>query len=120
MLYLKLTVFIIAAFFWHTILKCQDTTVTKILDLPFHIRSMANDEKGQIFIESSNGLHQFDGEKYDLIDPVYNKGTLIYRNGKLTNQQAYLNAKIDFVGDWKKNLVWLPFLNKSSSNLVLR
>ena len=118
MLYLKLTVFIIAAFFWHTILKCQDTTVTKILDLPFHIRSMANDEKGQIFIESSNGLHQFDGEKYDLIDPVYNKGTLIYRNGKLTNQQAYLNVKIDFVGDWKKNLVWLPFLNKSSSNLV--
>ena len=118
MLYLKLTVFIIAAFFWHTILKCQDTTVTEILDLPFHIRSMANDEKGQIFIESSNGLHQFDGEKYDLIDPAYNKGTLIYRNGKLTNQQAYLNSKIDFVGDWEKNLVWLPFLNKSSSKLV--
>jgi 3-oxoacid CoA-transferase A subunit len=40
-------------------------------------------------------IREFDGEKYDLIDPAYNKGTLVYRNGKLTNQQAYLNAKID-------------------------
>ena len=79
---------------------------------------MANDQNGLIFIETSVGLYQFDGEKYDLIDPAYNKGTLVYRNGKLTNQQAYLNAKIDFLGDWEKNLVWLPFLPKPSSNLV--
>lgn len=70
---------------------------------------MANDQNGHIFIETSVGLYQFDGEKYDLIDPTYNKGTLVYRNGKLTNQQAYLDAKIGFLGDGVKNLVWLPF-----------
>jgi hypothetical protein len=79
---------------------------------------MANDQNGLILIETSVGLYQFDGEKYDLIDPAYNKGTLVYRNGKLTNQQAYLNANIDFLGDWEKNLVWFPFLPKPSSNLI--
>jgi hypothetical protein len=79
---------------------------------------MANDQNGHIFIETSVGLYQFDGEKYDLIDPTYNKGTLVYRNGKLTNQQAYLDAKIGFLGDGVKNLVWLPFLPKQSPNLI--
>ena len=96
----------------------QDTSVVQSIIFPHSIRSMANDQNGLIFIETSVGLYQFYGEKYKLIDPAYNKGTLVYRNGKLTNQQAYLNAKIDFVGDEVKNLVWLPFLPKSSSNLV--
>ena len=104
--------------FLHTNLKCQDTIVTKIIDLPFHIRSMANDEKGQIFIESPKGLYQFNGNKYWLINPNYNKGTLFFYKGKLTTQQEFKKKNIDFFGDWKKNEVWLPFLPKGSSKLI--
>ena len=118
MLYLKLNVFIIFIFFWHTILKCQDTMVIKILDLPFHIRSMANDEKGQIFIESSNGLYQFNGSKYWLIDPNYNKGTLYFYHGKLTNQIEFNKKYIEFSGDWQKNAIWHPFIPGSAPNLI--
>ena len=102
----------------HTNLKCQDTIVTKIIDLPFHIRSMANDEKGQIFIESPKGLYQFNGNKYWLINPNYNKGTLFFYKGKLTNQQKFKKKNNYFFGDWIKNEVWLPFLPKGSSKLI--
>ena len=104
--------------FLHTNLKCQDTIVTKIIDLPFHIRSMANDEKGQIFIESPKGLYQFNGNKYWLINPNYNKGTLFFYKGKLTNQQEFKKKNNYFFGDWIKNEVWLPFLPKGSSKLI--
>ena len=104
--------------FLHTNLKCQDTIVTKIIDLPFHIRSMANDEKGQIFIESPKGLYQFNGNKYWLINPNYNKGTLFFYKGKLTNQQEFKKKNNYFFGDWKKNEVWLPFLPMGSSKLI--
>ena len=104
--------------FLHTNLKCQDTIVTKIIDLPFHIRSMANDEKGQIFIESPKGLYQFNGNKYWLINPNYNKGTLFFYKGKLTNQLEFKKKNNYFFGDWIKNEVWLPFLPKGSSKLI--
>jgi hypothetical protein len=96
----------------------QDTSVIQTIIFPQSIRSMANDQNGLIFIETSVGLFQFDGEKSRLIDPEYKKGTLVFRNGKLTNQQSYLNAKIGFVGDGEKNLIWLPFLPKQSSNVI--
>jgi len=50
----------------------QDTSVIQSIIFPHSIRSMANDQNGLIFIETSVGLYQFDGEKYDLIDPAYN------------------------------------------------
>ena len=105
MLYLKLNVFIIFIFFWHAILKCQDTMVIKILDLPFHIRSMANDEKGQIFIESPKGLYQFNGNKYWLINPNYNKGTLFFYKGKLTNQQEFKKKNNYFPNHHLKKII---------------
>lgn len=114
----KISAIILGAVILHTNLKCQDTIVTKIIDLPFHIRSMANDEKGQIFIESPKGLYQFNGNKYRLINPNYNKGTLFFYQGKLSNQQEFKKKNIDFFGDWKKNEVWLPFLPKGSSKLI--
>ena len=114
----KISAIILGAVILHTNLKCQDTIVTKIMDLPFHIRSMANDEKGQIFIESPKGLYQFNGNKYRLINPNYNKGTLFFYQGKLSNQQEFKKKNIDFFGDWKKNEVWLPFLPKGSSKLI--
>jgi hypothetical protein len=49
---------------------------------------MANDQYGDIFIESSVGLYQFDGKKYWLIDPNYDKGALIYKEGRLTNYKT--------------------------------
>ena len=104
--------------FLHTNLKCQDTIITKLIDLPFHIRSMANDEKGQIFIESPKGLYQFNGNKYWLINPNYNKGTLFFYKGKLTNQLEFKKKNNYFFGDWIKNEVWLPFLPKGSSKLI--
>ena len=114
----KISAIILGVVILHINLKCQDTIVTKIIDLPFHIRSMANDEKGQIFIESPKGLYQFNGNKYWLINPTYNKGTLFFYKGKLTNQQEFKKKNIDFFGDWKKNEVWLPFLPKGSSKLI--
>ena len=104
--------------FLHTNLKCQDTIITKLIDLPFHIRSMANDEKGQIFIESPKGLYQFNGNKYWLINPNYNKGTLFFYKGKLTNQLEFKKKNNYFFGDWIKNEVWLPFLPMGSSKLI--
>ncbi len=114
----KISAIILWVIILQTNLNCQDTIVTKIIDLPFHIRSMANDEKGQIFIESPKGLYQFNGNKYRLINPNYNKGTLFFYQGKLSNQQEFKNKNIDFFGDWKKNEVWLPFLPKGSSKLI--
>jgi hypothetical protein len=114
----KISAIIFGVVILHINLKCQDTIVTKIIDLPFHIRSMANDEKGQIFIESPKGLYQFNGNKYWLINPNYNKGTLFFYKGKLTTQQEFKKKNIDFFGDWKKNEVWLPFLPKGSSKLI--
>ena len=96
----------------------QDTSVIQTIKFPHSIRSMANDQNGLIFIETSVGLFQFDGEKSRLIDPKYNKGTLVFRNGRLTNQQSYFNARIGFIGDAEKNLVWMPFLPKQTSTLI--
>ena len=41
-------------------LKGQDTIVIKTLSFPHNIRSMANDQNGDIFIESAVGLYKFD------------------------------------------------------------
>jgi predicted DNA-binding transcriptional regulator AlpA len=78
---------------------------------------MANDQHGDIFIESSVGLFQFDGKKYWLIDPAYNKGALIFYKGKLSNFKA-IKDKVDFIEMGEKNQVWLPFLPLTSSNFI--
>jgi len=118
LVYIKIFVFILATIILPANLMGQDTIVTKIIDLPFHIRSMANNEKGQIFIESPKGLYQFNGSKYWMINPDYNKGTLYFYKGKLTNQQTFNKNKIEFLGDWQKNVIWYPYLPKGSSKLI--
>lgn len=112
--------YLLSLFCLHSSLKiiCQDTTLTLFMDFPYNIRSMANNQNGLIFIETSVGLFEFDGKKYKLIDPQYKKGALVYRNGRLTNRQAFVNANIDFVGDWERNKIWMPFLPKMTSNLI--
>jgi predicted DNA-binding transcriptional regulator AlpA len=78
---------------------------------------MANDENGLVFIESSVGLYQFDGEKYWMIDPTYDKGALIYAEGKLSNFKS-IKDDIDFIEEGEKNKVWLPFHPSTSSNFI--
>ena len=82
-------------FFSVTSLTGQDTSVIQTISFPYNIRSMANDENGLVFIESSVGLYQFDGKKYSLTDPSYDKGALIYANGKLSNFKS-IKDDIDF------------------------
>jgi predicted DNA-binding transcriptional regulator AlpA len=96
----------------------QDTSIIRTITFPHYIRSMANDQYGDIFIESSAGLYQFDGEKYWLTDPNYDRGTLIYINGKLSNFNA-LQDIIDFIGEGKKRMIWSPFLPDSNSPLFI-
>ncbi|MDP4914056.1 MAG: hypothetical protein NWR46_06630, partial [Saprospiraceae bacterium] len=96
----------------------QDTVAVKIIDFPTVIRSMANDENGNIYIESVKGLYQFDGSKFWLIDPNYNKGTLFFYQGKLSNQSEFNKRNIEFFGDWQKNAVWHPFIPGSTPNLI--
>ena len=104
-------------FFSVTSLTGQDTSVIGTISFPHNIRSMANDENGLVFIESSVGLYQFDGKKYWLIDPNYNEGALIYANGKLSNFKS-IKDDIDFIEEGEKNKVWLPFLPSTSSNFI--
>ena len=104
-------------FFTVTSLTGQDTSVIGTISFPHNIRSMANDENGLVFIESSVGLYQFDGKKYWLIDPTYDKGALIYKEGRLTNYKTS-KVKIDFIEEGEKNKVWLPFLPSTSSNFI--
>jgi predicted DNA-binding transcriptional regulator AlpA len=108
----------VCLFFSISKLTGQDTVVIKTLIFPHNIRSIANDQYGDIFIESSAGLYQFDGEKYWLIDPTYDKGTLIYNNGKLSNFNE-LQDIIDFIGEGNKNMIWSPFLPDSNSPLFI-
>jgi predicted DNA-binding transcriptional regulator AlpA len=107
----------ICLFFSVSKLAGQDTSVIGTIDFPHNIRSMANDQYGDIFIESSVGLYQFDGKKYWLIDPNYDKGALIYKEGRLTNYKTS-KVKIDFIEEGEKNKVWLPFLPSNSSNFI--
>ena len=93
----------------------QDTVVIKTLTFPHNIRSMANDQNGDIFIESAVGLYKFDGNKYWLFNATYNEGALIFHEGKLSNFKA-LKDKVDFIEIGEKNQVWLPFLPLTSSN----
>ena len=86
----------ICFFFYVTSLTGQDTSVIGTIFFPHNIRSMANDENGLVFIESSVGLYQFDGKKYWLIDPTYDKGALIYKEGRLTNYKTS-KVKINFI-----------------------
>ena len=88
MIKLKIYIIILGIFCIASLIG-QDTVAIKIIDFPTVIRSMANDENGNIFIESVQGLYQFDGSKYWLIDPNYNKGTLFFYQGKLTNQSEF-------------------------------
>lgn len=88
--------------FCKVILNGQDTIAIKIIDFPTVIRSMANDENGNIFIESVKGLYQFNGSKYWLIDPNYNKGTLFFYRGKLTNQSEFTKKILIFLVIGKK------------------
>jgi AraC-like DNA-binding protein len=99
-------------------LKGQDTTFSEVIDLPFTVRSMVNDAKGNIFLETSVGLFQYDGSKYWEIDKNYNKGALAIRNGKLTNISDVIKKEGIFISDWKKNQVWLKFLPANSNNLI--
>ena len=105
-------------FFYFSKLAGQDTSIIRTVAFPHNIRSIANDQYGDIFIESSAGLYQFDGEKYWLIDPTYDKGTLIYNNGKLSNFNE-LQDIIDFIGEGNKNMIWSPFLPDSNSPLFI-
>ena len=98
-------------------LKGQDTIVIKTLSFPHNIRSMANDQNGDIFIESAVGLYKFDGNKYWLFNATYNEGALIFHEGKLSNFKA-LKDKVDFIEIGEKNQVWLPFLPLTSSNFI--
>jgi hypothetical protein len=107
----------ICLFFSVSKLAGQDTSVIGTIDFPHNIRSMANDQYGDIFIESSVGLYQFDGKKYWLIDPNYDKGALIYKEGRLTNYKTS-KVKIDFIEEGEKNKVWLPFIPSNSSNFI--
>ena len=104
----------VCLFFSISKLTGQDTVVIKTLTFPHNIRSMANDQNGDIFIESSVGLYQFDGEKYWLIDPNYDKGALIYANGKLSYFKS-VKDNVDFINEGNKSLLWLPFIPESSS-----
>ncbi len=104
----------VCLFFSISKLTGQDTLVIKTLTFPHNIRSMANDQNGDIFIESSVGLYQFDGEKYWLIDPNYDKGALIYANGKLSYFKS-IKDNVDFINEGNKSLLWLPFIPESSS-----
>jgi len=116
---IKLKIYLIfLSVFCRVSLNSQDTVAIKIIDFPTVIRSMANDENGNIFIESVKGLYQFNGSKYWLIDPNYNKGTLFFYRGKLTNQSEFTKKSIDFFGDWQKNAVWHPFIPGSTPNLI--
>ena len=108
----------VALFFSVSMLIGQDTSIIRTVSFPHNIRSIANDQYGDIFIESSAGLYQFDGEKYWLIDPTYDKGTLIYNNGKLSNFNE-LQDIIDFIGEGNKNMIWSPFLPDSNSPLFI-
>ena len=112
--YLCLSVILIFSFLK---LKGQDTVVIKTLPFPHNIRSMANDQNGDIFIESAVGLYKFDGNKYWLFNATYNEGALIFYEGKLSNFKA-LKDKVDFIEIGKKNQVWLPFLPLTSSNFI--
>lgn len=98
-------------------LKGQDTIVTKTLSFPHNIRSMANDQNGDIFIESAVGLYKFDGNKYWVFNATYNEGALIFHEGKLSNFKT-LKDKVDFIEIGEKNQVWLPFIPLNSSNFV--
>ena len=98
-------------------LKGQDTIVIKTLTFPHNIRSMANDQNGDIFIESAVGLYKFDGNKYWLFNASYNEGALIFHEGKLSNFKA-IKDKVDFIEIGEKNQVWLPFLPLTSSNFI--
>ncbi len=104
----------VCLFFSISKLTGQDTVVIKTLTFPHNIRSMANDQNGDIFIESSVGLYQFDGKKYWLIDPNYDKGALIYTNGKLSYFKS-IKYNVDFINEGNKSLLWLPFIPESSS-----
>ena len=88
MIKLKIYIIILGVFCIASLIG-QDTVAVKIIDFPTVIRSMANDENGNIYIESVKGLYQFDGSKYWLTDLYYNKGTLFFYQGKLTNQSEF-------------------------------
>lgn len=117
MIKLKIYIIILGIFYIASLIG-QDTVAVKIINFPTVIRSMANDENGNIFIESVQGLYQFDGSKYWLTDPNYNKGTLFFHQGKLTNQSEFNKKNIEFFGDWQKNAVWHPFIPGSTPNLI--
>ena len=107
----------VCLFFSISKLTGQDTVVIKTLSFPHNIRSMANDQNGDIFIESAVGLYKFDGNKYWLFNATYNEGALIFHEGKLSNFKA-LKDKVDFIEIGEKNQVWLPFLPLTSSNFI--
>lgn len=79
----------------------QDTVVIKTLTFPHNIRSMANDQNGDIFIESAVGLYKFDGNKFWLFNASYNEGALIFHEGKLSNFKA-IKVNVDFIEMGKK------------------
>lgn len=100
---IKLKIYIIIlSVFCRASLHGQDTVATKIIDFPTVIRSMANDENGNIFIESVQGLYQFNGSKYWLIDPNYNKGTLFFYQGNLLTNQNSKKKILNFLVIGKK------------------
>jgi hypothetical protein len=77
---------------------------------------MANDEKGQIFIESPKGLYQFNEKKYRLINPNYNKGTLFFYQGKLSNQQEFKKRILIFLEIGKKMKFGFHFFQRAHLN----
>jgi hypothetical protein len=58
---LRYFLFPLSCLFTSSMVIGQDTSVIQSIIFPHSIRSMANDQNGLIFIETSVGLYQFDG-----------------------------------------------------------
>jgi len=97
--------------------KSNDTTLVKVINLPYSIYTIANDSIGNIWISGSRGLQYYDFDKESFIssDPSF-KAHIISEEGEI---MPFVGGKGQLNYPWDKFLPWSKRLPQKSIRITV-
>jgi len=100
--------------FFH--LSATDTLLVGIKDLGTPIRSMVQNDRGEIFIQLGNQVFKFVNEKLEKTNiKISTDDEMFFQNGKFTSVNTLNRSKIKIQYGENQSLIWNKFLAKTGT-----
>ena len=110
---ITLTVLLFNLFFH---LSATDTLLVGIKDLGTPIRSMVQNDRGEIFIQLGNQVFKFVNEKLEKTNiKISTDDEMFFQNGKFTSVNTLNRSKIKIQYGENQSLMWNKFLAKTGT-----